>query len=64
MNTQFSLSSISSEMEKSRKFKQRIEKQHMISQQHLKTFSAALIVIVPSSHKPRLEPLLGLGVNT
>lgn len=35
----------------------------MISQQHLKSFYAALSVIVPYSCKPRLEPLLGLGVS-
>lgn len=35
----------------------------MISQQHLKSFHAALVVIVPYSYKPRLEPLLGLGVS-
>ena len=64
MDRQFALSSIDSDMEKAGNFIQKIENQHMVSQQHLKTFSAALIINIPSSHKPRLEPLLGLGVDT
>lgn len=48
-------------MEKAGKFIQRIEKQHMISQQHLKIAYAALIVLIPCPHKPGAEQLLEEG---
>lgn len=61
MSRQSALCSICFEMEKAGKFIQRIEKQHMISQQHLKIAYAALIVLVPCPHKPGAEQLLEEG---